>query len=247
MPWSRRCWIWRGKGDVIPKNLILTWLACLALLSAPTAAQEEGDYEWIADTVRSDLPLYTFAWEDVWPRGFSHGEGKDYQFGCESRVALGDWRLTPNPDDPDGEPLWWRITNHGFFHCGTHMRDADEREELSEAGEGNSQPGLIARIGTARHAGQRWELWVFQKGFLPGSEYTLLARSAETDELIKRFTLLQRRCPHRNVREASDMDSWRTRYCAINTRGELLALAKRMLREPSLGELEYVGLAKGDE
>lgn len=216
-------------------------LATMLLLSGPALAEKDDDYEWQVEIIRSDLPLYTFAWEDVWPQHFSQGEGDDYRFGCVSRVALGDWRFTPNPDDPDGEPFWWRMTNHGVFTCGAHMRDAETRADLGEAGEGNSRPGLIARIGKTRYQGENWELWVFQKGFVPGSEYVLLARPEGPVELIERFTLLQRRCPRKKVREADDVDSWLTRYCAINTRGELLALAKRMLREPAVGELKYVG------
>ena len=82
---------------------------------------------------------------------------------------------------------------------------------------------------------------MLQKGFVPGSDYVLLAREAEGDGPVRRFTVLQRRCPRASVREADGMDVWTTRYCGIESRAELLALARRMLRAKPLGTLEWVG------
>ncbi len=201
-----------------------------ALLFAPPLQAEEL-YEWEAERVHSDLPLYTFDWDDVWPRGMT---GPDIIAGCESRVAFGDWEFKPNPDDEFGDPYWIRVANYGAFHCAANLYNADEREGLDEGG---FSRGLFARIGETRKGGELFELWALQEGFVPGSDYLLLARKAENDDLITRFEVLQRRCPRSRMREVDGLDIWTTSYCSINTRGELLRLAKRMLREPALGTL----------
>ena len=86
--------------------------------------------------------------------------------------------------------------------------------------------------------GKTYELWVLQEGFVPGSSYMLLAREKEAGgALVERFDVLQVRCPSRWKREAENMDVWLTRYCAVESRGELLAFARQMLREPFLGAL----------
>ncbi|KPP91249.1 hypothetical protein [Erythrobacter sp. HL-111] len=204
------------------------------LLAAPALAEDEK-YVFEAELIHAPVPLYTFDWKQVWPRGMV--PDADTIAGCASRVAFGDWRFTPNLEDEYADPWWLRVRNYGVFHCAANLLEADEREEL---GEGEFSRGLFAMIGEGSTDGRAWELWVLQKGFVPGSAYVLLAREAEGGDLVRRFTILQRRCPRGSVREASGMDVWTTRYCAVESRAELLALAKRMLREKPLGTLERV-------
>lgn len=97
-------------------------LATLVQLSPPALAEDGLTVE----RIHSTLPLYTFDWEQTWPRSFSSGD----EFGCTSRVAFGDWRFTPDPDNSFGEQHWERFTNYGVFHCAAIMRTADEQGEL---------------------------------------------------------------------------------------------------------------------
>lgn len=211
-----------------------TFLAVVSLVhSGPTLAEEE--YEWEHTLIHSDLPLYDFEWDDFWPRGFN---SPDVIAGCESRVAFGDWQFTPNPaDEFAGDPVWYRISNYGVFHCAANIRTAYELEKLPD---GDFSRGFFAKIGGGKKDGRDWELWVLQQGMIPGSEYVLFARPAGDDGLVTSFTVLQSRCPKSRLLEARHMDVWRTRYCKINSRRELLTHAKRMLAEPSLGILVRV-------
>lgn len=217
----------------------MRWLLLLAAIFvvSPAQAQDE-EYVFEAERIHAPVPLYTFDWEQVWPRSFSEGEGKDWSFGCESRVAFGDWRFTPNAQDEYADPWWLRVSNYGVFHCAANLFEADEREELDD---GQFSRGLFAMIGEGSVKGREWEIWVLQEGFVPGSDYLLLAREPGGEDLVKAFTVLQSRCPRKSLREADGMDVWRTRYCAIESRAELLALARRMLREKPLGTLEWGG------
>ena len=210
------------------------WRKCLAMAllldASPIVAEEE--YEWEYTLIHSDLPLYDFGWKDFWPRGFS---SPDVIAGCESKVAFGDWQFTPNPTDEFADdPSWYRFSNYGVFHCAANIRTAYELDELAD---GEFARGFFARIGAAKKVGEKWELWVLQQGMIPGSEYTLLARPAGDDGLVTSFTVLQSRCPKSNLIEAQNMDVWKTSYCKINSRRELLDYAKRMIGEPSLGTL----------
>nr|WP_317894425.1 hypothetical protein [uncultured Sphingomonas sp.] len=203
-------------------------LAALVPISAPALAGEE----MAAERIHSSLPLYTFDWEQTWPRSFSSGD----EFGCISRVQFGDWRFTPSPNNSLGEQHWERFTNYGVFHCSAIMRTADEQSGLDEA---PLEYGFFVQLGTARAAGVEWELWALQKGINPGSEYTLLAREPDSGE-INRFIVLQQRCPSGSTLEAKGLDIWVTRYCAINSRSELLSLSRKMLALPPLGVMERV-------
>lgn len=203
-------------------------MTVLAQFSVPALATE--DNEMIAERIHSTLPLYTFAWEQTWPRSFSSGDN----FGCTSRVAFGDWHFTPNPDNDSAEERWERFTNYGVFHCAAIMRTADEQADLDEA---KWEYGFFVRLGATRKGSVTWELWALQKGTVPGSEYTLLAREPG-EAMIERFTVLQQRCPSGTQLQAKGLDIWLTRYCAINSRAELLSLARKMLALPSLGVIE---------
>lgn len=230
-------------------------MASLALAAALTGAprlaaedDEEQGVELADDWLHAPLPLYTFAWPDLWPRHFvpDPEPGVISLGGCESRVAFGDWRFVSNPADPFSNEYWLRVDNYGVFHCAANLYNADAREELSE---GEFSRGFFALIGEGHARGRTYELWVLQEGFVPGSSYMLLARNkAEQQETsIRRFEVLQRRCPRGKLRVAEEMDVWRTRYCAIDSRAELLTLARRMLQEPFLGALTWAGEEKGPE
>lgn len=206
-----------------------------ASLSADDDAGGDGEgTELAADRLHAPLPLYTFAWRDLWPRSIED-PGPEIIVGCESRVAFGDWQFVPKPVDESGREYWLRVANYGAFHCAANLYEAEAQDALDE---GDFSRGLFARIGEGRASGKTYELWVLQHGFIPGSSYTLLAReTAQDDGLVERFHVLQRRCPSGKLREAEEMDVWLTRYCAVANRTELLALARRMLREEFLGEL----------
>ncbi|MDH4743457.1 hypothetical protein OMP43_05455 [Sphingomonas sp. CBMAI 2297] len=201
-------------------------LATLMPFSPPALADDELTVE----RIHSALPLYTFEWEQTWPRSFSSGD----DFGCTSRVAFGDWRFAPGPENSFGKQHWKRFTNYGVFHCAAVIRTADEQGELADA---RWDYGFFVQLGTARKGSVTWELWALQKGVTPGSDYTLLAREPG-GATIERFTVLQQRCPSGTRLEAKGLDVWDTRYCAINSRAELLSLARKMLALPSLGVIE---------
>lgn len=220
----RRCRSWDKS---MTMRLILTLFAlCMSL---PLHAEDE--YEWQAEHVHSPLPLYTFEWDDAWPRSYT---APDIIAGCTSRVAFGDWQFQPNSDNEFGNPYWIRVSNYGMFHCAANLLVARAQGDLDD---GEFMRGLFVRIGEGRAGGITWELWVLQEGFIPGSSYTLLARKKGVEGIIEEFTVLQRRCPQANIRKVSGMDIWSTRYCAIDSRAELLALSRRMLHEPPLGIL----------
>ena len=214
-------------------SLISTATGFAALVVAPVSSQAEDEPEVVAERIHSNLPLFTFDWEDLWPRGFHSGDA----FGCTSLVAFGDWRFVPAETDGAGDEFWERYTNYGAFHCAAIMRTADERAGLDEA---EWDYGFFVRLGRARLGTDRWELWALQKGTVPGSDYILLAREAGQEGPIESFRVLQRRCPSGRLLEAEGFDIWGTRYCAINSRAELLALGRRMLRLPPLGTIAHV-------
>jgi hypothetical protein len=214
-----------------------SWLAGLVLAGAsvasPALGEDVEDAEFISERLHAPLPLYTFEWQELWPRSML--PGPDVIAGCESRVRFGDWQFVPNPENEHDEPYWLRIANYGAFHCAANLYVADERSELDE---GEFSRGLFVRIGKARSGSTDWELWALQQGFVPGSSYTLLAREVQDDNgIVEQFRVLQRHCPAGMLREARGMDVWLTRYCAVDSRTDLLALARQMIRKPALGTL----------
>ena len=70
-------------------------LAFVTMLAASPALAEDEEYLFEAELIHAPIPLYTFDWEQVWPRSMVANE--DTIVGCETRVAFGDWRFTPNP------------------------------------------------------------------------------------------------------------------------------------------------------
>lgn len=207
-------------------------LAALAALSSPAAVGMADPTDIVADLIHADVPLYGADWDDLWPRSFVLGD----DFGCESRVPFGDWRFTPDPADPDPEPHWERFANYGAFHCAAVLRTANDRAGLDAA---SWRYGFFVKLGSGRRDGQLWELWAIQSGMVPGSDYVLLAREAKTSS-VDQFRVLQQRCPAAWYRQGGSLDSWVTRYCAVNARTDLLALARRMLALPPRGVLSRV-------
>lgn len=206
----------------------------VAMHTSPSRAAEPPNL--FAEMIHSPVPLYSFEWEGTWPRSFR----SDNDFGCSSRVAFGDWHFVPAYPDGSETEHWERFSNYGVFHCAAMIRSSDEQSELKEA---NSDYGLFVQIGTAKLGSANWELWVVQRGFRPGSQYTLLAREPGTG-MIERFNVLQQQCPPGTQLEAKSMDIWKTRYCAINSRADLTALARRMLKLPHRGTLTRVAETK---
>jgi hypothetical protein len=64
---------------------------------------------------------------------------------------------------------------------------------------------------------------------------------------VKTFTVLQQRCPAASIRKGPPLDIWKTRYCSINSQGELIALARRMARLPPVGTLQFVSDPTADD
>ena len=212
------------------------FVTLILLIASPVLAQsgaqwEDEEEEFVAELIHSDLPLYTFEWENFWPRGFV-GEGS---FGCVTKVSYGDWQFTSNPAFEFGDSWWLRISNYGVFHCGANILEAYDREELVE---GDFSRGFFVQQGEAEHDGKTLEIWALQRGMVPGSDYILLAREPK-EGLAEKFTVLQRRCPQGARRELEGgLDVWLTDYCAINSREELWDLSMAMLEFPALGTLE---------
>ena len=216
---------------------MLRWLIALAFIAAvPLQAEGTRDYEgeeFVSDPIHSDLPLYTFEWEDLWPRDYADG---DTLAGCVSRIRFGDWLSQPNSADASAdEREWYRFGSYGDFHCIANIRIAEDRAALADS---TLDRGCFVKLGVEEHHGALIELWSIQKGLIPDSEYMLLARPTSSG-IITRVDVLQQRCPPRYWRDlAEPFDIFRTGYCAINSRAALLAMAESMLAFPKMGTLE---------
>ncbi|MGC1270343.1 MAG: hypothetical protein WA842_07090 [Croceibacterium sp.] len=211
------------------------WLFVAAFfVSRPALAQEdEADFEPVTTIIHSDVPLYGFDWEELWPRGYVDGNS----FGCMSRVGFGDWHFTPAADNAYDDEYWQTFSNYGVFHCAVsiHLQRSDETEESRF-----SDHGFFVRLGTTQHDGQEIELWAIQEGIVPGSTYTLLARPVGDTGPIGRFDVLQQECRAAAMRRAAHLDIYSGAYCAINSRVDLLSLAKRMAKRAPIGTLERI-------
>jgi hypothetical protein len=202
-----------------------------ALLFAPSARGQSLD-EMAGDLLHSDLPIFGRGSDNEWPQHFSD----DDSFGCTSRVAFGDWVFRQRAAEAEDEVLWYRFNNYGVFHCWANISRAHERAKLLGA---DSHPSFFAFLGSMSVNGSNTELWTVQIGARPGSEYLLLSR-VSADGPIESFHVLQTACPRSNVRDAGSLDILLTRYCAINSRGELIRLARRMVQRPPLGTITHV-------
>lgn len=230
----------RRAGPVL--RLTLAGLLALGLPAVHAAAQDEMPEAGQA-LIHSDLPLWTPAQDHFYPRNFSDGDS----FGCMSRVPFGDWKFEANTEvfgDAVAEANWWHLGNYGVFHCALVERRSDERGEQDASG---FRHAWIAQMDTITINRRTYELWDLQSGSRPGSDHTLLMREADKDKVSK-FTVLQRVCPAALQRNTAELDIWLTSYCAVNSRRDLAALARRMARLAPLGTITLQpGEAAADE
>ncbi|NEX95267.1 hypothetical protein [Caulobacter sp. 17J65-9] len=201
---------------------------------APTAhasGREAVRAELRSDLIHADLPLWNEVSPEAWPRPFFDEES----FGCMDRIAYGAWRYE-EAGDPDA--TWFLMDNHGLFHCALMVSDAPDRKDLQAR---DADFSFLIELGETRGPdGQVVELWALQRRMRPGSDYLLLARKPGP-EIIMRFDVLQRACPRGQTRSArGPSGGWRTDYCAVSSRAELIRLGRRMARLPALGVLTHV-------
>lgn len=202
-----------------------------ALLCASSVYGQSLD-EMADDLLHSDLPIFGRGGGNEWPQHFYDEDS----FGCTSRVAFGDWVFRKRGAEAEDDVLWYRFSNYGVFHCWANTFRADERARLASA---DSHPSLFAFLGSTSVNGSDIELWAVQIGARPGSQYLLLARDP-AEGLIEKFNVLQTACPRANVRDAGSPDILLTRYCAVNSRSEMIRLARRMAQRLPLGSLARV-------
>jgi len=207
-------------------------LTTLAAFAIGTSLFADEPTEPSDDLIHSDVPLWGFEHEDIWPQHFSSDDGS---FGCTSRVRFGDWQISSNA--PDAGNRWLRLSNYGVFHCALIEQRAYDRDELSDAA---YERGFAVKIGDTRQNNRNIELWVLQSGTRTGSDYTLLARE-RSDGVVERFIVLQRKCPAGKMRKGPNLDVWLTRYCSINSQAEMVSLARRMASLPPLATMQWVG------
>ncbi len=200
-----------------------------ALTFAPSASGQSSDAV-ANDILHSDLPIFGRGGDNEWPQHFSDEDS----FGCTSRVAFGDWVFREGGAKVENDVLWHRFSNYGVFHSNTFR--AYERAALDGA---DFHPTFFVLLGSTSVDGRDIELWTIQMGARPGSQYLLLSRG-RADGLIESFNVLQTACPRANVRDGGSLDILLTRYCAVNSRSELVRLARRMAQRPPLGTLTRV-------
>ena len=208
--------------------LALLSLVCACAISQP----DESVSEMASDLLHSDLPIFGHGSDNEWPQNFYDEDS----FGCTSRVGFGDWVFQETSAEIESDVQWYRFSNYGVFHCWANTFRAYERARLDDA---DFQPSFFVFLGKTSVDQSDIELWTIQIGARPGSEYLLLSR-APADGLIEKFTVLQTACPRANVRDAGSLDILLTRYCAVNSRTELIRLARQMAKRPPLGTLTRV-------
>lgn len=208
--------------------LVLRASLRVAALSFAFAVHAQAADALATDLLHSDLPIFGQRGDEVWPIHWSDDES----FGCTSRVAFGDWALRRTAEDAEVVE-WYRFRNYGVFHCWANIYRASERAELERL---EPRPSFFVPIGDTTVDGKKVELWVIQLGVLPGSDYLLLSREPGND-VVRSFNVLQTACPPANVRKAELYEILLTRYCVINSRSELIKLARRMAQLPPVGVL----------
>jgi hypothetical protein len=196
--------------------------------SFPAFAQDDDEQALSTDLIHSDVPLWGYEDDGVWPRHVSDDDG----FGCANRIAMGDWRESRG--DGDDNPKWKRFENYGVYHCFTMISHAYKRADLNN----DLKMGFFIRIGTIKVSGVNKELWVTQEGGRPGSDYMLLLRIPD-EGLIKKFDVLQVICPRGSQRKGPELDTLMTRYCAINSKKDLKNLARRMAVLPPYATITF--------
>jgi len=205
----------------------------LVIWSPDIYAQDDVELEDIL--IHSDLPLWGSKSKNVWPQSFVD----DTSFGCASKIKFGDWKYT------EGEEIdsWFRLTNYGVFHCYLMVRKAYDRSNLKAK---DWQPTYLIEIDQVKHGQKTLGLSILQLGARPGSDYILLAHD-KSDDMVKTYYVLQRACSRKNTRTGPEMDILSTRYCAVNSKRELIRMAKKMAKRPPLGKLVFVTSEIGDE
>jgi hypothetical protein len=219
--------------------LVLLLAGAVGLGAWPAASQPRSDGQIVRDLIHSDLPLLAGGAENKWPQSFHNEES----FGCVSRVAFGDWVLRELSEEDDDNAEWYRFQNYGAFHCFALVGRAYLREELDGA---EFRPSYFVLLGTVEIENNRTELWAVQIGARPGSDYLLLSRPTGDGD-IGTFNVLQTQCPRANVRDAGSISIILTRYCAINTRTDLVRLARRMAQRAPVGALTLVETNADDD
>ncbi|MEZ5921761.1 MAG: hypothetical protein R3C60_10470 [Parvularculaceae bacterium] len=180
------------------------------------------------DLVHSDVPLWGYDAENVWPKHFSD----ESSFGCSHNIKLGDWEYKES-DESTG---WYRLYNYGVFHCYLMVGDSYDREQLKLA---KYEPSILINLGFRSTSDKSMALWAVQMGGRPGSDYILLGSKSD-EQPIQSFDVLERSCPENLIRSGPSLDILITRYCAINSQSDLISFAKRMAKRQPIGKLQFV-------
>ncbi len=164
----------------------------------------------------------------MWPKGFPD----DDSFGCESIIRFGDWTFTEKDEE---QPEWMRLRNYGVFHCAMVESWGPDRESLDKTGYKYS---WLVSLGKAEYQGKAVELWAFQRGARPGSDYLLLRKVAKPKGLTE-LDVLPVDCAKRHLRDGGQLDVWLTSYCSINDVNDFVAFAREMAKKPEVGKLVW--------
>lgn len=211
-------------------------LVAIALLSACSTMGEgeEGSPSSPEFLLHSDLPLWIdYEDQSLSPRHFSDEDS----FGCVSEFPFGDWQLTylRGAESYVPDPVWWQVLNYGVFHCGALFSSSATR-----GGGGETRPGFAVNLGIDQRTGL--ELWAWQIGMRPGSEYILLARPKDSD--TDKFLVLNPDCEAGEERRTDPLLSvWRTAYCNVPSQKAMLAIAGGAAAKPAIGSLAFAGKA----
>ena len=197
----------------------------LGLIIVPGSAHAQDDL------IHSDLPLWGYDAEGVWPKGYHDAS----TVGCIHNTKLGHWAY----ETQDSDDSWFALRNYGVFHCYLIVEQADEREALPAS---EAELSYLISLGESEGNEKGSRLWALQMGGRPGSEYILLA-SKLNRPVLDSFDVLQRHCPEKNIRSRPDLDILKTDYCAINSQRDLIRLAKKMAQKPLLATLSFAGPA----
>lgn len=207
-------------------NYFRLLFCCFTLFIFSTA--QASDDEIYDNLIHSDVPLWSASDDNVWPRHFAHED----ELGCANRIKFGDWLFT----NSDNENIWYRVQNYGVFHCWVNIYEAREREKLEFK---EHKPSFFVELTSLKYENVEYDLWAIQIGVRPGSDYLLLARESEK-KLGDPYFVLQRKCPRSNIRSGPNLDILLSDYCAINSKMDIIELAKMMLKRPPLGILAYI-------
>ncbi|HVY89309.1 MAG TPA: hypothetical protein VG942_10605 [Hyphomonadaceae bacterium] len=199
----------------------------LALLALPACASA-GLYSPGDLLIHSDLPF----WSDssgsyVTPHPI---EG----IGCDGDFRLGVWKESIFREDGGAPDLrWWRVHNYGSFHCAAVFNVSDERD-----GSYGDRKGFGFVIALGRDKATGLDLFVWQMGMIPGSEYRFLAAPAGGDGT--RYTVLQADCSAGTLRSSHVGGSFITTYCSLASEAAVRATARAAAKRPPKALLRYV-------